>query len=65
MCPVSWVHEEGGYQLLCNRDEKRTRAQAASPRIDVTEGVRFIAPVDADRGGSSNRDPIRGSASRG
>ena len=31
MCTVSWVHQPGGYHLLCNRDEKRTRGTAAGP----------------------------------
>lgn len=52
MCTVSWRHDDNGYQLLCNRDEKRTRAIAVAPRIRVRDGVRFIAPTDADSGGS-------------
>jgi hypothetical protein len=52
MCTVSWVHEADGYELLCNRDEKRTRAQAHAPRIHTARGVRFIAPIDGDFGGT-------------
>ncbi len=52
MCTVSWVHDGDGYQLFCNRDEKRTRAQATPPRIGTRDGVRFIAPADGDFGGS-------------
>lgn len=52
MCTVSWVHESGGYQLLCNRDEKRTRLSAAPPTVIVRDGVRYIAPRDGDHGGT-------------
>jgi len=49
---VSWLHRPGGYHLLCNRDEKRTRAAAAAPRELQCNGVRYIAPIDPDRGGT-------------
>lgn len=52
MCTVTWVHEDGGYHLLCNRDEKKTRAVALGPRITARDGVRFIAPTDGDFGGT-------------
>lgn len=52
MCTVSWVHQQGGYHLLCNRDEKRTRGTAFAPRIVERGGVRYIAPVDSDHGGT-------------
>jgi Transport and Golgi organisation 2 len=52
MCTVSWVHEPDGYHLLCNRDEKRSRAIALPPRIQARGWVRFIAPVDPDSGGT-------------
>src|SRR5215467_582120 len=52
MCTVSWIHEPGGYQLFCNRDEKRIRGIAAPPRLAVRDGVQFLAPVDADFGGT-------------
>ena len=52
MCTVSWLHQADGYQLLCNRDEKRSRAKAAGPEVQVRNGVRFIAPVDGDAGGT-------------
>ena len=52
MCTVSWVHQEDGYQLLCNRDEKRSRAKAAGPEVRIRDGVRFIAPVDGQAGGT-------------
>jgi uncharacterized protein with NRDE domain len=52
MCTVSWVREENGYHLFCNRDEKWTRKPALPPRPDARRGVRFLAPVDGDFGGS-------------
>jgi len=52
MCTVSWIYEPGGYQLFCNRDEKLTRGKAEPPRHAVRSGVQFLAPVDADFGGT-------------
>jgi hypothetical protein len=52
MCTVTWVHRKDGYELLCNRDERRTRAKALPPAIRTQDGVRFIAPIDGDFGGT-------------
>ncbi len=52
MCTVSWVRQPGGYHLLSNRDEKRTRGRAFAPAIAVCGGVRYIAPIDSDFGGT-------------
>ncbi len=52
MCTVSWLHREGGYHLLCNRDEKRTRGIAAAPRVRACGGVRYVTPTDPDHGGT-------------
>src|SRR5438045_4246173 len=52
MCTVSWIRGSGGYHLLCNRDEKKSRAVALAPRIQARGWVRFIAPVDPDHDGS-------------
>jgi hypothetical protein len=52
MCTVSWVHQPGGYHLLCNRDEKNTRGRALGPQVVERGGVRYIAPADADSGGT-------------
>jgi hypothetical protein len=52
MCTVSWTHEPGGYQLLCNRDEKRSRGIAHAPRLQQRLGVRYLAPADSDFGGT-------------
>lgn len=52
MCTVSWIHQPGGYQILCNRDEKLTRLPARAPGIETCHGVRFVAPRDGDFGGA-------------
>jgi hypothetical protein len=52
MCTASWLHDADGYHLLFNRDEKRTRKQALEPRPRIRAGVRFLAPVDGDFGGT-------------
>ena len=52
MCTVSWIDQPGGYHLLCNRDEKRTRGIAEPPRIFERAGARYVAPTDADFRGS-------------
>jgi hypothetical protein len=52
MCTVSWLHHDSGYELLCNRDEKLTRKPALAPSVHLHGGVRFVAPVDGDHGGS-------------
>jgi hypothetical protein len=52
MCTATWTHDEGGYQLLFNRDEKLTRKPAVAPRLTVREGVRCLAPIDGDFGGA-------------
>jgi len=52
MCTVSWIHTPRGYHLLSNRDERHTRKPALAPVIHEVGGVRFIAPVDGDHGGS-------------
>ena len=52
MCTLSCIHDAHGYQLLFNRDEKRTRKPAITPRLATRDGVRFLAPVDGDFGGT-------------
>lgn len=53
MCTVSWLREsDGGYKLFCNRDEKRTRKAAIAPQLQTARGARFIAPLDAECGGT-------------
>jgi hypothetical protein len=52
MCTVSWAATAGGYELFCNRDERRTRAAAQAPTVRRSRGVRFVAPTDAEAGGT-------------
>jgi len=52
MCTVTWLHDAQGFHLLHNRDELHTRRPAHGPRIHERDGVRFIAPVDANAGGT-------------
>jgi hypothetical protein len=46
------VHVPGGFDLMCNRDENRTRRRAMPPTVRELRGVRFIAPTDGDFGGT-------------
>lgn len=52
MCTVSWLHQSNGFELFCNRDERRTRKPALPPLVTELQGVRAIAPRDGDFGGS-------------
>src|ERR1044071_1445308 len=52
MSTVSWIHQDDGYHLLCNRDELQTRKPALPPVVHERGEVRFIAPIDGDHGGS-------------
>lgn len=53
MCTVSWATEKGGYRLLFNRDEQRSRAEGEAPSVwDVGEGRAFLGPRDPAGGGS-------------
>lgn len=52
MCTVTWLHRADGYQLLCNRDERSSRKPALGPALFEQKGVKYIAPLDGDHGGS-------------
>jgi hypothetical protein len=52
MCTATWLMSGDGYELFCNRDEKRSRQPALPPTRQCCNGVAFIAPRDADAGGS-------------
>jgi hypothetical protein len=52
MCTATWLIVDDGYELFCNRDERRTRLPALPPQLQQRAGVRFIAPRDADAGGT-------------
>lgn len=52
MCTVTWLLQSTGYRLFFNRDELKTRGIARPPAIESLKGVKYIAPADADAGGS-------------
>src|SRR3954468_2612896 len=52
MCTVTWERSPEGYRLFCNRDERRTRKPGLSPRRFIRNGLKCVAPVDGDFGGS-------------
>jgi hypothetical protein len=52
MCTVSWLPQPEGYTLCCNRDERLTRGPARPPAVHLADGVRFLAPLDGDHGGT-------------
>ena len=52
MCTVTWSLREDGYNLLFNRDELRSRKRAVPPGLRELNGVRYIAPLDKDAGGT-------------
>lgn len=53
MCTVSWECLNGGYELVFNRDELRTRPEALAPKQFVdASGVSYMAPIDPRGGGS-------------
>jgi hypothetical protein len=52
MCTLTWAPEREGYLVAFNRDERRLRPRAQPPRIGEQHGVRFIAPIDPEGGGT-------------
>lgn len=52
MCTLTWLKDREGLRIYFNRDEKRTRLPAAPPRISVINGIRVLAPVDGNAGGT-------------
>ncbi len=51
MCTLTWSRRPDGYVLLFNRDERNTRGPEIPPRFEAG-AVRWIAPADADFGGT-------------
>lgn len=49
---MSWRKTTTGYEIFFNRDERRSRKPARGPALDTRDGIRFVAPVDGDFGGS-------------
>ena len=52
MCTVTWLRTPGRYDLFFNRDEKKSRLEAHPPALRELNGVRYIAPSDANAGGT-------------
>ena len=52
MCTATWLRCPGTFHLLHNRDELRTRLPALPPHCHNRNGVRILAPIDADAGGT-------------
>lgn len=52
MCTLTWFTHDQGYELFFNRDESVFRKRAALPSISAQGGVSYIAPTDADEGGT-------------
>jgi hypothetical protein len=52
MCTVTWLRNEKGYSLFFNRDERSGRRLALGPQLSELRGVKYVAPVDGDHGGS-------------
>ena len=52
MCTVTWLRNETGYSLYFNRDERTARRVALGPQLSELRGVKYVAPVDGDHGGS-------------
>jgi transport and Golgi organization protein 2 len=52
MCTVTVVPLAEGFRLACNRDERRDRPPALSPRVYLTARRRWLCPVDPLGGGT-------------
>lgn len=55
MCTLTWRYNSDGegYTLFFNRDELKTRKRALPPvRKQTPQGVAYLAPTDADAGGT-------------
>jgi len=52
MCTLTWQYDQHGLRIYFNRDEKRTRLPARPPVIRKIQGVRVLAPVDGNAGGT-------------
>ena len=52
MCTVSVIATSAMLRLVSNRDEQRTRARAFPPSLLTFDGVRVLAPLDPESGGT-------------
>lgn len=52
MCTVSWIAAPGCLDIFFSRDERHQRGVARAPAPRMSRGVRYLAPEDADHGGT-------------
>jgi hypothetical protein len=52
MCTLSWRVCGTGYQIFFNRDERLSRARAKPPTQQRSGSLAYLAPQDADAGGT-------------
>lgn len=52
MCTVTWWRGPDRYEVFFNRDEQHRRPPAIPPREQVAAGVRYLAPIDPQGGGT-------------
>lgn len=52
MCTVSLIPTAGGFRLIANRDERRSRQAGLAPQARTLGSRRALFPVDAAAGGS-------------
>jgi hypothetical protein len=52
LCTLTWTRRGDGYELFFNRDELKTRQPAHPPELRRSNGVAYLAPIDADAGGT-------------
>ncbi|MGE0638886.1 MAG: NRDE family protein [Thermoanaerobaculia bacterium] len=52
MCTASWLAAGDEFHFLFNRDERRTRARGLPPRRGNAGATAFVAPIDAEAGGT-------------
>ena len=52
MCTLTIVPFDEGVRLVCNRDERRTRATALAPESHETQTGTAIYPIDPESGGT-------------
>ena len=52
MCTVSWVEDDEGLHVYCNRDEQRSRVPALPPAVSERGGTKLVHPTDGQAGGT-------------
>lgn len=52
MCTVTWLRTRHGYRVFFNRDELADRKPAGVPQFLTASGVRWLASIDGEAGGT-------------